>query len=179
MIYLIRHGEPAAGWGEHPDPGLSELGRGQAEAAALELAKSGANRAMTSPLARCRETAGAFERRFETHARIEPAVGEIPTPSGTPDRPAWLKTVMAGRWSEAGQDLGPWRDGLVAALEACPDETAVFTHFVAINVIIGALTGDDRVLIFRPGHCSITRLERRAGRLVIASLGEEGALRLL
>jgi broad specificity phosphatase PhoE len=179
VIYLIRHGEPAAGWGEHPDPGLSDLGRAQAEAASLDLARAGARRALTSPLARCRETAGAFERRLETHARIEPAIGEIPTPPDVPDRPVWLKSVMAGVWSETGDGLGPWRDGLLAAIEACPEETAVFTHFVAINVIVGALTGEDRVLVFRPGHASITRLERRAGRLALVSLGEEGALRLL
>ena len=30
-IILVRHGEASAGWSVHPDPGLSELGRMQAE----------------------------------------------------------------------------------------------------------------------------------------------------
>jgi len=33
-IYLVRHGEAAASWGESSDPGLSELGWQQAEDAA-------------------------------------------------------------------------------------------------------------------------------------------------
>ena len=37
MIYLVRHGEAAASWGDHPDPGLSELG--QKQAAVESLAK--------------------------------------------------------------------------------------------------------------------------------------------
>ena len=42
MIYLVRHGEAAAGWGDHPDPGLSALGQKQAKAVAVELQKRGA-----------------------------------------------------------------------------------------------------------------------------------------
>jgi broad specificity phosphatase PhoE len=49
MIYLIRHGEPAGAYGAHPNPGLTELGRRQAFAAAETLAKAGAKRAITSP----------------------------------------------------------------------------------------------------------------------------------
>jgi hypothetical protein len=30
VIYLVRHGEPEAGWNAHQDPGLSDLGRRQA-----------------------------------------------------------------------------------------------------------------------------------------------------
>ncbi|MBI1361492.1 MAG: histidine phosphatase family protein [Alphaproteobacteria bacterium] len=181
MIYLIRHGEPSAGWGDHLDPGLSEKGLQQAEAAAETLARAGAKRAVTSPLARCRETARPFEKRIETHARIEPGVGEVRTPAGIgpEDRAGWLKGVMAGRWAEAGADLDAWRRAGLAALEQMPDDTAVFSHFVAINSLIGLLTGDDRVVIFRPSHCSITRLVRKGGKLAVAELGSEGALAAL
>lgn len=176
MIYLIRHGEPLAGWGAHPDPGLSPLGEKQAEAAAKLLVEAGAKRAVTSPLARCRGTSKPFEMLAETHARIEPAVGEIVTPKGIEDRPAWLKGMMSGRWADAGPAYEAWRQGIMSAIEATSADTAIFSHFVAINVIVGQLTGDDRVTIFRPGHASITRLERRAGKLAIAELGQEGAL---
>jgi broad specificity phosphatase PhoE len=178
MIYLVRHGEPAASWGAHPDPGLSELGQKQAERAAEVLAELGANRAVTSPLARCRGTAKPFEKLLETHARIDPAVGEVITPPGIEDRPAWLKGVMQGTWSQQPGFDG-WRKGILAAVEACPADTAVFSHFVAINVLVGMLTGDDRVVIFKPGHASITKLERRGGKLAIAELGAEGALVVL
>jgi broad specificity phosphatase PhoE len=177
MIYLIRHGEPSAGWGDHLDPGLSDLGRRQAEAAAEAVARLGAKRAVTSPLARCRETARPFEKVMETHARIEPAVGEVRTPEGIAhaDRATWLKGVMAGGWTGVGPGFDAWRNDILAAVERCADETAVFSHFVAINAVVGLLTGDDRVVIFRPGHCSITKLVRKGGKLAIAELGSEAA----
>jgi broad specificity phosphatase PhoE len=129
-------------------------------------------------MARCRETARPFEKQRETHARIEAGVGEVRAPAGTSaaDRPAWLKGVMAGTWTEAGPGIGAWRASVLRAVEACPDETAIFSHFVAINAVVGLLTGDERVLTFRPGHCSITKLARKNGKLVVAELGSEGAL---
>ncbi|MEP7210358.1 MAG: histidine phosphatase family protein [Alphaproteobacteria bacterium] len=178
MIYLIRHGEPSAGWGDHLDPGLSPLGLKQAEAAADSLARAGAMRAVTSPMARCRETARPFEKQRETHARIEAGVGEVRTPAGitAADRPGWLKGVLAGTWADAGAGFEAWRAGALKAVEACPDDTAIFSHFVAINALVGLLSGDDRVVVFKPGHCSITKLVRRGGKLVVAELGSEGAL---
>jgi broad specificity phosphatase PhoE len=178
MIYLIRHGEPSAGWGDHLDPGLSDLGHKQAEAAAEALVRAGAMRAVTSPMARCRQTSHPFEKQRETHARMEPGVGEVRAPAGTSaaDRPAWLKGVMAGTWSDTGAAFAGWRAGVLKAVEACPDETAIFSHFVAINALVGLLIGDERVVVFKPGHCSITRLARRNGKLVVEELGSEGAL---
>src|SRR5579871_5745532 len=104
MIYLIRHGEPAAGWGDHLDPGLSSKGLQQADDVAETLAVGGAKRVVTSPMARCRETARPFEKLMETHARIEPAVGEVRAPPGVgpQERASWLKGVMAGVWSDTG-----------------------------------------------------------------------------
>lgn len=175
MIYLIRHGEPAAGWGTHPDPGLTELGVRQAFSAAESLATRGAKWAVTSPLARSRETAAQFEKLMETHARIETGVGEVVTPKGIEDRSVWLQGVMKGTWSEAAPELRAWRRRVIETVEKLGDETAAFSHFVAINVVAGYLMGDDRVVVFRPGHASITALDRRGGKLVIADLGSEAA----
>jgi len=79
-IYLVRHGRAAADWGSHVDPGLDDVGRTQAEAMASELAPKGPLPLVASPLRRTRETAAALERRWELGARIEPRVGEIPSP---------------------------------------------------------------------------------------------------
>ena len=38
-------------------------------------------------------------------------------------------------------------------------DTAVFSHYVAINAVVSHLLADDRVLAFRPDHTSITVLE--------------------
>lgn len=175
MIYLVRHGEPAASWGAHPNPGLTERGVQQAFAVAEVLAKAGARRAITSPLARSRETAAQFEKLMETHARIETRVGEIITPSAVEDRSAWLRGVMAGNWADTDDRLQAWRRDVLAAVETLPDETAVFSHFIAINAIVGRLTNDDRVVVFKPGHGSITKLARVGGQLRVAELGAEAA----
>jgi broad specificity phosphatase PhoE len=175
MIYLIRHGEPAGAYGAHPNPGLTELGARQAFAAAETLAKAGAKWAVTSPLARSRETAAQFEKLMETHARIETGVGEIVTPKGIEDRAGWLRDIMGGNWADADRSLDAWRQSVLAAVEKMPEETAVFSHFVAINVIVGLLTNDDRVVVFKPGHASITKLSRVGGKLKVVALGSEAA----
>ncbi|HEV7692723.1 MAG TPA: histidine phosphatase family protein [Hyphomonadaceae bacterium] len=175
MIYLIRHGEPAASFSAHPNPGLSELGARQAAEAAEAVATLGAKRAIVSPLQRCRETAAPYEKLMETHARIEAGVGEIITPPGIEDRGVWIRSIMGGKWSDLGPEFDAWRKGTLAAVEKLQDETAVFSHFVAINAIVGLLTGDDRVVIFKPGHCSITKLTRRSGKLAVLELGSEAA----
>ncbi len=175
MIYLIRHGEPAGAYGAHPNPGLTELGTRQAFAAAETLAKAGAKFAVTSPLARSRETAAQFEKVMETHARIETGVGEIVTPPGIEDRVTWLRGVMAGTWRETEPEVQAWRAHVIATAEKLQDTTAAFSHFVVINVIVGHLMGDDRVVVFKPGHASITTLTRVGGKLKVAELGAEAA----
>lgn len=179
MIYLVRHGEAAAGWGDHPDPGLSPLGQAQARAVSQILQSSGVTAAVTSPMQRCRETAAPFESLSGLLARVMPEVTEIATPEGVADRVAWLRALMAGTWLDAGPELTAWRQDMARSVAGLPDGAVVFTHFVAINALAGALEGDDRVTIFRPGHCSVTRLERRGGVLRVAEYGSEAATRVL
>ena len=58
-IILIRHGEAASSWGDDPDPGLSNLGKDQAEAVKenLESFKSQNFQLISSPKKRAIETA--------------------------------------------------------------------------------------------------------------------------
>lgn len=179
MIFLVRHGEAAAGWGDHPDPGLSDLGLKQAEAAASLLAGLGAVSAVSSPMQRCRETAQPFEAQGGLTATVVAQVSEIDTPPDVTDRVSWLRGLMARTWTEAGPAFRAWRAEMATTVNDLPDGTAVFSHFVAINALTGFLEGDDRVTVFRPGHCSITRLERRAGVLRVAEYGSEAATRVL
>ncbi|MEM9668854.1 MAG: histidine phosphatase family protein [Pseudomonadota bacterium] len=177
MIFLVRHGEAAASWGEHDDPGLSDTGRDQAERAALELMALGAHQSVTSPMRRCRETAEAFEDLAGLSSRVENAVSEIKTPDGVADRVSWLREVMAGDWPA---DLADWRSRAFDAIANLPDGTAVFSHFVAINAIVGSLTSDPRVLVFKPGHCSVTQLRRGAdSKLSVEAMGSEAVTRVL
>lgn len=171
-LYLIRHGEAAAAWGEHDDPGLSALGVKQAADAAMKLAVLKPQQAITSPLQRCRETAAAFEMESGLSARVEPRVTEVPTPPGVADRRAWLQQAMAGDWS-ALPTHAEWRAALIAGLLGLGEDTAVFTHFVAINVALGAALANDAVTLFRPAHCSITTFDSDGRRLKLIAQGAE------
>jgi broad specificity phosphatase PhoE len=107
-------------------------------------------------------------------AKIAEAVAEIPTPANVlfAQRADWLRNLMMGEWGAADPSLQTWRDGVVAYLASLQDDTAIFSHFVAINVALGAAIGDDRVVCFRPAHASITVLETKGRAISLVELGE-------
>jgi broad specificity phosphatase PhoE len=179
VIYLVRHGEAAASWGDHPDPGLSELGQKQAAAAADALMALGATSAITSPMLRCRETALPFEQSMGLVATVVPEVSEIDTPEGIDDRVTWLRALMAGEWESGTHSFSEWRHAMLDFVAGLPDQTVVFSHFVAINALVGMIEADPRVVVFRPGHCSVTQLTRASGLLSVAEYGSESATRVL
>ncbi|MEM6652512.1 MAG: histidine phosphatase family protein [Pseudomonadota bacterium] len=172
MIYLVRHGEAAASWGQHPDPGLSVPGRQQAEDVADKLEAMGISRALTSPMARCQETAEAFAAQSGLNLVIEPTVIEIPTPPGLSDRVTWLRKLMAGTWSETPELVQNWHAALLRTIHDLSDNTVVFTHFIAINAVVGALENKPEVMVFRPNYCSVTALEKVKDGLRLVTRGE-------
>jgi broad specificity phosphatase PhoE len=182
-IFLIRHAEPAASWGgADDDPGLSERGRVQADVAATLLGMEGSLGLVSSPMLRCRETAAALAHRVGVGPRIEPRVSEVIAPPGIADRPAWLRSnfVWADgkarrQWTDLAPALRTWRDEAVAAVSSIEDDCAVFTHFIAINAIVGALQNSPDTIVFRPGHASITELERTGSGVRVVRLGAEMA----
>ena len=130
---------------------------------------------IVSPLRRTRETAAALEHRWQVEASVEPAVGEIPSPHLTlEERAAWLPRLFQGTWEEAGAELAAWRAGLLDAVGGINDDAVVVTHFVAINVVVGAATGNPRVHCFSPGYCSRTVIEVGGDGLEVVELGGEG-----
>ncbi len=179
-LYLVRHGKAAASFSEARDPGLDEAGAAQAEAMAERLAPLGPLPIISSPLRRTRETAMPLERRWRFTARVEPAVGEIPSPSDDPSaRGEWLRGVMAGVWSAQPDDLRAWRRHVIDALLGLSRTTVVVTHFVAINVAVGCAEGDDRVVAFAPDNCSVTALDVEGGHLRLVRRGVERATQVL
>ena len=171
MIYLIRHGEAASSWGEHPDPGLSDAGHEQAAAVAATLSSLGIERALTSPMARCQETAQAFANVSGLDLKVESNVTEIPTPSDVEDRVPWLRNLMSGAWTDAPQLVQTWRHHLIRTVSQLPRNTVVFTHFVAINAIVGHVEETNTVTVFRPNYCSLTKLDAQSGRLRLVARG--------
>lgn len=179
MLYLVRHGEAAASWGEHPDPGLSELGHRQASSVAAELESLGVRHIISSPMQRCRETARPLEARLGLEATIVDAVSEIATPDGVGDRVEWLREFMGGTWDNEARTHLAWRDTMIEFLQGVPGDTVVFTHFVAINAVVSKLQRQAETLVFRPTYCSVTSLEREAGSLKVQRLGSESETRVL
>ncbi len=174
-ITMVRHGRAAAGWDDHHDPPLDALGEQQAAAVAARLAPAGPVAIVTSPMQRCRQTAAALSGLWGVTPTVAPAVSEIPSPDGVPTdaRVAWLRETMRSTWSDLGERYVAYRDGVVAYLLGLPTDTIVFSHFVAINVAIGAAIGDDRVLIHRLDNCSATVLAAADGRLRLIEAGHE------
>lgn len=184
-LYLVRHGRAAGGWTEDTDPGLDTEGSEQAEKMAAELVArvEGPLTLVCSPLRRTLLTVAPLERLWSASARVEPRVGEIPSPVGEDgelaNRGAWLAGVMSKSWDD--ESLGPvlleWRSDLLSSLAEMEEDTVVVSHFVAINAAVGAATGDGRVVGFRPDYCSVTVLDSdgSAGGLTLVEQGRESA----
>lgn len=173
-LYLVRHGMAEAGWGEGYDPGLNDLGKGQANAIAQALSHLGPLNMISSPLLRAKETAEPLVEIWGCSCRVEERVGEIPSPTeDLLSRAEWLQGVMGKRWSHLGEELQAWRRGVVEVLCALDADSVVFTHFIAINVAVGEATGDDRVVCFWPDNGSITLMEVDGSTLTLIQRGEE------
>lgn len=173
-LLLVRHAHPSANWDHDADAGLDGLGDHQAHALVDALGPSGPSPIVTSPLRRTRETAAPLAERWGLTPLVEHAVGEVPSPvDDLAARRAWLRSVLAGRWSDATSELHRWRAALLDALLAIEVPTVVVSHYVAINTAVGAATGDDRLITFSPGHTSITELAVDDGALRVVALGEE------
>jgi len=172
---MIRHGEAAADWGSHTDPGLSDRGRAQAEAAADEMDKRASQKLsiLSSPLLRCRETAAPLARSWDRDVTIEQRVSEIPSPTENGgERRVWLRSIAGGIWS-AVPDLLAWRRSVIASLLTLQQDTVIFSHYVAINVAMGAALSDDRIVCFRPDNGSITVFETEGSSLILIERGQE------
>jgi broad specificity phosphatase PhoE len=181
-LYLIRHARPAAGWGEETNPGLDAVGQQQAEAAARTLGQTlGPLPIYTSPLRRCRETAHPLERLWDRQAEVFEPVAELPSPPlDLRARQQWLQQAMRGTWRELSElapagapDYLAWRQTLLDSLARLPQDSVVFTHFIAINVAVAAARSREEVVCFRPDHASITCVELGDGGLRLVELGRQ------
>jgi broad specificity phosphatase PhoE len=177
-IYLVRHGKAAAGFGEDMDPGLDDLGRSQAVDVAQKLKDVGPMPIITSPLRRTQETAAPLAALWHQDAAIEQCVAEIPSPKGMSleERVGWLRQFMAGSWLDAPPELAQWRQSCVGSIAAIKHDAVVFSHYVAINVLMGMAVGDDKVVVFSPENCSVTVFDNAGGKLALIDKGSEAPL---
>jgi broad specificity phosphatase PhoE len=178
---MVRHGQAAAGFSDDLDPGLSDLGRAQSEAAADALAAVlPPQPILSSPLRRCRETAAPLAARWDIEPVIDACVGEIVSPDpGLEARHAWLREVMHGPWSALGPEQLAWRQAVVDRILAVDLDTVVFSHYMAINVVVGAATGDDRLVCFAPDNCSWSVFDVDGDNITVVEQGRQADTRVL
>ncbi len=178
-IYMIRHGRAAASFTDDTDPGLDETGRKQAISTCEWLADKAPLQILSSPLKRAMETAMPLVRQLETDMQIEERVSEIPSPGlSLQERGPWLRAIMQGNWSDQSADLQQWRADMVDCLLNLEQDTAIFSHFVAINALVAAARDSDNILQFRPDNGSVTIFRTTGGILELVSSGEEAATRV-
>ncbi len=179
VIYLVRHGQPETGWNAHQDPGLSDLGRRQAHAAARGLFERGPLPILVSPLRRTRETAHEFEMLWRRPATVEQRVVEIPSPGLTgAERSAWLKTLAHKRWTDLDEVVQSWRKQAIDCLLALSEDMVVVSHFMIINAVVGWTRGEASIVVCHPLPGSLTTLERE-GDTFRVSEGAAGASTVL
>ncbi|WP_431773276.1 bifunctional RNase H/acid phosphatase [Streptomyces cucumeris] len=130
---LLRHGETAltpekrfSGSGG-TDPELSPVGRHQAELVASALAARGTVQAIvSSPLRRCRETAGAVAARLGLEVRIEEGLRET-------DFGAWEGLTFAEAKERYPDDLDAWLSSTKAAPTGGGESFATVARRVAAS----------------------------------------------
>lgn len=179
-LFLIRHGEPEAAWGGAvDDPGLSEAGRAQAADAAVALTGRGPLAIVSSPMRRCRETAVPYERQTSSSAFVEQRVSEVVAPAGIADRRAWLREnfpwdagLARRHWRDVDPALLAWRDSVVGCALDLKEDTAVFSHFIAINALASVAMRSEETIVCVPGYASITEFDVRDGTLELVRLGD-------
>lgn len=174
-LYLVRHGEAAASWSEDPDPGLSELGKQQADAAAAYLLPllDETFQLLSSPLARARETSEPLSQRCNVEVAISEAYREIPSPVPLEQRQGWLRQFMAQQWHEQPQALKEWRSNILEGLLSLERTTVIFTHFLVINAIVGSVLERPETLCCWPDNGSVTSLRLEGGKLALVELGQQ------
>lgn len=174
-LFLVRHGEAAANWSEASDPGLSDLGRQQAEEAAERLKQHlpGDALLLSSPLRRAVETAGPLARILRKTVLEDDAFREIPSPVPLVQRQAWLRQFMQQHWHEQGEDLIAWRTGALEHLLELKRPAVVFTHFLVINAVVGQVLDRSETLCFWPANGSVTCFRHNGTGLELLALGKE------
>jgi broad specificity phosphatase PhoE len=173
---MVRHGRASAGWDTALDPELDELGHAQAREAADQLHTLQLGNIITSPLMRCQQTAAPLAQMWNVVPQVCVEVSEIPSPNGVAmsDRIVWLRQAMQGTWSELGSDYVQYRDCITDFVRGIQTDAVIFSHFIAINAVIGGVLGDDRLVIRSLDNCSTTIFERdTAGNLSLVQGGHE------
>jgi broad specificity phosphatase PhoE len=174
-LYFIRHGEASSSWDQSSDPGLSDLGHQQAQAVCDELCTTiPPINLITSPLLRAQETAKPFTDKWKREPLIDPKIAEIPsTGIAFEDRRAWLTSLMRQDWTQQPAHLLAWRAHILQTVTSQQKDAIFFTHFMVLNVIVGALSKSEKIVSFKPDNCAITKVKLTEEGPLLVDRGRE------
>ena len=197
-LLLIRHALPVRVEGDSPaDPGLTDLGRRQAEALAAWLADEPIDAVYSSPMRRARETAAPLAAGHGRSVMIDEELAEfdqgehfyIPLEELKASGDPRLAAVIEGRWGPGGEvgavDPETFRAVVVEAVErvvaAHPGgRVALVAHGGVINAYLSSVLGIERVLFFDATYTGISRvLAARSGTRTVQCMNETAHLRPL
>jgi len=160
-LFLVRHGQAENSTNNY-DPGLSLIGVKQAMALALapEFSAIGETRLAASPLLRARETALPISATLEIEREIDPGYAELPWRKGQTvvERATNLPYELRGNWDELSVDRQSWREAVIHHAMQEEGTVIIVTHFMVINVLVGAALNDSRVVVCKPDNTSITEI---------------------
>ena len=84
---------------------------------------------------------------------------------------------MSGTWTQLGISDGDvytqYRRALLDTLSVLPHYAVIFSHFIAINVVIGEALSDDRLVVKSLDNCSVTTVVVHNGKFTIEEMGRE------
>lgn len=197
-LLLIRHALPVRVEGDAPaDPGLTDLGRNQAEALAAWLADEPVHAVYASPLRRAQETAAPLAAAHGVPVVVDDGLAEfdqgehfyIPLEELKASGDPRYAAVVEGRWGPDGDvgevDPETFRAVVVEAVErivaAHPGgRVAIVAHGGVINAYCSSVLGLERVLFFDSDYTAVSRvLAARSGARNLSSLNETAHLRPL
>ena len=175
-LLLVRHGEAAESWGNHPDPGLSKLGIKQSSSLINNamLKSLDSYNFVSSPKSRAKMTAEPLIKKFNKELIINNAFSEIPSDDiNNSQKRAWLTEVMNIEIRDLPDSVLNWRDSIIENSLNVSYNTIVFTHFMVINALVGSLLKKNALMFFYPNYVSITKITFENKEVKSISLGDE------
>ena len=67
---------------------------------------------------------------------------------------------------------------MVDCVCAMEQDSVVFCHYIAINVVVGAATNVDEMISFRPDNGSVTKFETTNANLQLVELGRDASTKI-
>jgi len=189
-LIIIRHGRPERidnADGEVADPGLTEIGHGQAAAMGDWMQAEHLDAIYVSPMARARQTSAPLESVFDMEATVVPGVREfddgesayIPFEEMKADRELW-KAYLAESHDKTRDEFRAEVLDSLAEITASNrgKKVAVVCHGGVINAYASDVLGLGGAMFFNPHYSSINRfMVASSGERSVVSLNDCGHLR--